>query len=95
MTLESFAEQYRAKIRRDDADGTDSIPGRLGEQTSVIPMWPGGPSRHWLMTKYAGWFPYATGGYVGSYVCTSCHKSVAGVYSPSWICGTCRKRARR
>ena len=31
MTLESFAEQYRAKIRRDETDGTDTILGRLGQ----------------------------------------------------------------
>jgi hypothetical protein len=31
MSLESFAERYRAKVRRDDADGTDAIPGRLGQ----------------------------------------------------------------
>jgi hypothetical protein len=57
-------------------------------------MWPNGPLRRWSVKPHSGWIPYGSGGYAGPYVCSECGKDVPGVYSPNWLCGTCRAKSK-
>lgn len=57
-------------------------------------MWEGGPLRLWSSEPKSAWVPYATGGYVGPYVCTECSKEVSGVYEPRYVCSACRNNSQ-
>jgi HNH endonuclease len=70
----------------DVVPGNDDDQGRKG---AIKQMWNQGPLRRWSSTPVAGWIPYATGGYVGSYVCACCKRNVSGVYEPTWNCAAC------
>jgi hypothetical protein len=60
-------------------------------------MWEDGPSRLWSRTR--GKIPYATGGFVGSYLCQGCNQQADGVYRSEgsrgrrkWLCAGCADR---
>jgi hypothetical protein len=69
---------------------------RTLEAPEVKIMWPNGPSRAWSPVSRSGArTPYATGGFVGAYVCQGC-QATGGVYEaklPSgkagWFCSEC------
>lgn len=76
-----------------------SVPPDSMQTQVVIRMWSGGPFRHWSATKSSlAPMGYATGGFVGSYVCGLCKRSCEGVYlvreEHSWLCGGCKRVVR-
>lgn len=62
-------------------------------------MWPGGPLRKWSVNREAGVrIPYASGGFVGGYVCDVNQHDVNGVYrmsDGSWLCADHRALHRK
>lgn len=65
----------------------------MKESVTVREMWPGGPLRQFSLTPVPNWIPYATGGYVGPYVCRRCRlASPKGLYDPEWLCSACKSQ---
>jgi hypothetical protein len=66
-------------------------------------MWAGGPSRIWSSTcGNMAPMGYATGGFVGSYICQGCNQQADGVYrsedstgGKKWLCGSCADRSAK
>lgn len=75
------------------------VPPDTKQTQGVIRMWSGGPFRHWSAIKSSlAPMGYATGGFVGSYVCGQCKRSCEGVYlvreEQEWLCGVCKRAIR-
>ena len=67
--------------------------------TEIRRMWEGGPLREWSAERAkTGMISYATGGYVGCYVCDKCQQPAAGLYrdknSNHWHCKACHPKRK-
>jgi DNA-directed RNA polymerase subunit RPC12/RpoP len=60
----------------------------------VKEMWPNGPLREFSETHPKGrWLAYATGGFVGQYICSKCARRASkGLVGPRYQCGPCYAR---